>query len=548
MDKNFASCRNYKFKSIVISMKTKHLKEYFGTQRPSFAGGPGAGSNFYSGADLGAHTKGRLGTRGADSKFSQRMQAIIPNDYYDLLEEDEELDEDYVVENSRYSLEKIINQIHEQTDFPGIDPTALVPYAGKGSEVVDAEIVDAEEVNRASKTADEFGLDLGRVGIKSILNFSKKKIPVVSELYSFFNIVSALKRMSKNSDDIFKSEEKLKSEIESKEISDLSRKKKDYIKLFLSGIKDIEKKQKQTYEDFNILAKNIVEILPTEALTAAPAAVVGTTATPAGTAAGGAAGYLAGKAVEIMAAGALGELIEKSLKTFVESQEVDSEEFSTWVKKNDDPNSSTLKFLIFFLDIISRFPGAGALKSVFPPLIILRALDALFVGAKLQNILAQKISLLQSSEMLSSLEEPQIHSDDNLMSNSDDTSVSATSVNKTSNLGNKAGTFARRLFVSKPEDAGKGLISDLFSESLENKKLIYLLEEDIVDEEVKAEGEELEEFSGVGAVAGFTLTSGASPRGPKGAHSSTTGGKAYPYSSSDRSKFNKFSKKTFGGK
>lgn len=543
MDKNFASCRNYKFKSIVISMKTKHLKEYFGTQRPSFAGGPGAGSNFYSGADLGAHTKGRLGTRGADSKFSQRMQAIIPNDYYDLLEEDEELDEDYVVENSRYSLEKIINQIHEQTDFPGIDTTALVPYTGKGSEVV-----DAEEVNKASKTANDLDLGLEDLSVRNLLSLTKQKIPVVSELYSIFNIVSALKRMSKNSDDIFKSEEKIKSEIESKEISDLSRKKKDYIKLFLSGIKDIEKKQKQTYEDFNILAKNIVEILPTEALTAAPAAAAGSVATPAGTAAGGAAGYLAGKAVEIMAAGALGELIEKSLKTFVESQEVDSEEFSTWVKKNDDPNSSTLKFLIFFLDIISRFPGAGALKSVFPPLIILRALDALFVGAKLQNILAQKISLLQSSEMLSSLEEPQIHSDDNLMSNSDDTSVSATSVNKTSNLGNKAGTFARRLFVSKPEDAGKGLISDLFSESLENKKLIYLLEEENVDEEVKAEGEELEEFSGVGAVAGFTLPLGASPRGPKGAHSSTTGGKAYPYSSSDRSKFNKFSKKTFGGK
>jgi len=90
-------------------MKSKNLKEYFGTQRPSFAGGPGAGSNFYSGADLGAHTKGRLGTRGADSKFSQRMQAIVPNDYYDLLEEDdEEIDEDYVVENSKYSLRNIL--------------------------------------------------------------------------------------------------------------------------------------------------------------------------------------------------------------------------------------------------------------------------------------------------------------------------------------------------------------------------------------------------------------------------------------------------------
>jgi hypothetical protein len=88
-------------------------------------------------------------------------------------------------------------------------------------------------------------------------------------------------------------------------------------------------------------------------------------------------------------------------------------------------------------------------------------------------------------------------------------------------------------------------------DSLKRKSLAYLIsesEEDIVDEEVEAEGEELEEFSGAGAVAGFTLPLGASPRGPKGAHSSTTGGKAYPYTSSDRSKFNKFSKKTYGGK
>ena len=65
-------------------MKKDKLKEYYGTQRPSFAGGPGAGSNFYSGKDLGTHSKGSLGTRGADSNFSRRMQALVPDDYYDL--------------------------------------------------------------------------------------------------------------------------------------------------------------------------------------------------------------------------------------------------------------------------------------------------------------------------------------------------------------------------------------------------------------------------------------------------------------------------------
>ena len=86
-------------------MKKDKIKEYYGTQRPSFAGGPGAGSNFYSGRDLGTHSRGSLGTRGADSNFSRRMQALVPNDYYDLLEDDEEnIDEDIVVENSKYSL------------------------------------------------------------------------------------------------------------------------------------------------------------------------------------------------------------------------------------------------------------------------------------------------------------------------------------------------------------------------------------------------------------------------------------------------------------
>ena len=87
-------------------MKKKTIKEYHGLQHPSYAGGPGAGSNFYSGKDLGAHTPGSLGTRGADSNFSRRMQALVPNDYYELLEEDEEETEEYLTQSFNSNLFK----------------------------------------------------------------------------------------------------------------------------------------------------------------------------------------------------------------------------------------------------------------------------------------------------------------------------------------------------------------------------------------------------------------------------------------------------------
>ena len=134
-------------------MKSKNLKEYFGTQRPSFAGGPGAGSNFYSGADLGAHTKGRLGTRGADSKFSQRMQAIVPNDYYDLLEEDdEEIDEDYVVENSKYSLRNILEAEGQRSKRT---PTEAVWWESKINSSI-SKFLDKETKIKAKKALDTF--------------------------------------------------------------------------------------------------------------------------------------------------------------------------------------------------------------------------------------------------------------------------------------------------------------------------------------------------------------------------------------------------------
>ena len=91
-------------------MTNKKIKsESYGTQRQTWAGGAGAGSNFQHGKDLGTHTRGSLGTRGADSNWSRASQAVMPLDAFThFLDEDEEFDEDYAVENSKYNLQEVL--------------------------------------------------------------------------------------------------------------------------------------------------------------------------------------------------------------------------------------------------------------------------------------------------------------------------------------------------------------------------------------------------------------------------------------------------------
>ena len=91
-------------------MANKKIKsESYGTQRQTWAGGAGAGSNFQHGKDLGTHTRGSLGTRGADSNWSRASQAVMPLDAFThFLDEDEEFDEDYTVEDSKYDLQEVL--------------------------------------------------------------------------------------------------------------------------------------------------------------------------------------------------------------------------------------------------------------------------------------------------------------------------------------------------------------------------------------------------------------------------------------------------------
>lgn len=151
------------------SVKKYKIKEYYGTQRPSFAGGPGAGSNFYSGRDLGTHSRGSLGTRGADSNFSRRMQALVPNDNYDLLEEEEDevIDEDVVVENSRYSLVSTL-QMNESIlgDLADLGYEIGADAAAAGTSELTAGVSSClfilkniYEINRGRNKADEIILN-----------------------------------------------------------------------------------------------------------------------------------------------------------------------------------------------------------------------------------------------------------------------------------------------------------------------------------------------------------------------------------------------------
>tara|TARA_Y100000114_G_C11731420_1_gene313802 strand:- start:29 stop:1360 length:1332 start_codon:yes stop_codon:yes gene_type:complete len=103
--------------------------------------------------------------------------------------------------------------------------------------------------------------------------------------------------------------------------------------------------------------------------------------------------------------------------------------------------------------------------------------------------------------------------------------------------------FIRKLFFTDPGD------TSLFEESLRDKSLQYLIEEKEDSKEEESEEEDITEFSGAGgAVAIGTLPLGMSTKGPKGERSATSGGKAFPYSKKNRDAFKQYARKTFGGK
>lgn len=90
------------------------MLEYYGTQRPSFAGNGGAGSNFSVGKSL--------GYTGADANFSSYMSSKkFPVDYFETDEEEEEMEDNIlekrVLNNGTYSLEETLANVNEEYEY-----------------------------------------------------------------------------------------------------------------------------------------------------------------------------------------------------------------------------------------------------------------------------------------------------------------------------------------------------------------------------------------------------------------------------------------------
>lgn len=804
MDKNITANCNNKSKSIVITMKTKNLKENFGTQTPSFAGG--GGSNFSIGADLGAHSKGRLGTRGADSKFSQRMQAIIPNDYYDLLEEDEEeIDENYFVESSRYSLKDL--NLFEASQSSKVTLTANMPkfwtnkieksikvvsnntiqkniqsffknaqdntdiknpksfwirfIAQLNHKILKIDPVHQNLFNKTLGLDDELMRNIifaysGLLGENETVtvgpdsNFPSVKFDLLRDLSD--EQIKTLLNSYKKDAQTFKNELKARIEAHFNDYYNHYKKivliparsgnpKTLYDKAVEDNVNNILKLVRIHATANNLTSASSVpppqplpstsspstnrtappqpepvappdldlDMASNDDASDTPADDVsdgegspevpipprpGTSPSPASRAGAASPARSSSKPPE---ANPFDELIEDPIfdnpfvKLFVKRSRdprVDVTDFYKYFKNKKGKtnesfdrslNQKSLSYLIEegFLDDLTDIGtdlvgdlGATAASAgtfgVTSAAFILKnlyelqetskkadiAIEAFLLNPSdetceniekiLSDIITDFIDLVQrivevipepTGELAAFLSSGTINFVKILKSLKDFFSVGNT-LEKIKNIGKMhlilkpfikiilsildseqtpeevkndkrfiIGTLNKMILIidltedyyiqkrvaetagikdfqyknkifqksrsfdeydpqtsharKSPEQREREYLSDyddgfnFLQDSLKRKSLTYLIsesDEDIVDEEVEAEGEELEEFSGAGAVAGFTLPLGASPRGPKGAHSSTTGGKAYPYTSSNRSKFNKFSKKTFGGK
>ena len=495
-------------------MKKDKLKEYYGTQRPSFAGGPGAGSNFYSGRDLGTHSRGSLGTRGADSNFSRRMQALVPNDYYDLLEEedDEIIDENIVVENSRYSLKKIF-KLNE--DAPYADPEED-PF------LRDAVVEILSDPTELSKFENSLGNKLYEFGSEFVLRDIASFTLGGDELIGFLRIII----------NIFFQIRRTNNEVErQKEIIE------KYFKYIGNNSSDINSNQNRKNKEISVIQEHIVKLQDLQddlirdiidalqgAISLFPDDAVGTTA-----------------AIET----SLGKLAEK-LPKFFESLEIESlSELEMIVKK--EPEFEALRYVIALLSGI-KFLSNFAMLTTGPVGIIPTVLSLLNIN--IFNPFKILISGIRSVFVISDLQNKLMVADQTLKSNraeyfyTPDIEYSEENALPSAASPSSTSEFIRKLFVSKPGDTG------LFSESLKNKSLSYLIEErdSVLDEDLEENENEIEEFSGAGAAAIGTLPLGVSTKGPGKSHSSSRGGKAFPYSKKNRENFKKYTKNTFGGK
>ena len=505
-------------------MANKKIQEYYGTQRPSFAGG--AGRNAYQGADLGIHSKGSLGTRGADSKFSQRMQALVPP----LEEEDEEpFDEDIVVENSKYSLAEAVGLNEQVLDMEpdNEDLNATV-----------AEILsDPTELARFERSMADHAYEFGsEIILRDVASFSAIGDEIVALIRLVINIFFQIRRSNNQMEE---QEEVVEKYLEylgknASEINSTEAKRNKEILVIQDHISKIQDIQDDLSRDLTDTIQSIVALFP-EAQVTDPANFTL-----------GAAESLLGKAAE-------------TLPEILDNMEIENlSELEMIVQK--EPDFKGLRYTISFLTGLKAFSNFSMLPivgfgffatiaslldiNIFNPgKILISGVRSYFVGSMLQNRLLVAIQVLKKGRAeyyASEREAPpedlarDERSEDNVAAE-EEREYSDRNIAQDTSSDSGSSQFLRKLFFTDPGD------ERMFAESLENQKLGYLLSDD-GDEE-----EDVNEFSAAGAIAIGTLPLGASTKGPKGKHSSTSGGKAFPYSKKNREDFKNYSRKTFGG-
>ena len=515
-------------------MANKKIKsESYGTQRQTWAGGAGAGSNFQHGKDLGTHTRGSLGTRGADSNWSRASQAVMPlNAFTHFLDEDEEeLDEDYVVENSNYSLSKATGLFEQVLDA---EPD------NEDLNIVVAEILsDPTELAKFDRTLGEHAYEFGS---ELILRDISSWTFFVDELIGFLRIlINVFIQIRRSNNQMEDQEEVVEKYLEylgknGNEINSSESRRNKEILIIQDHISKIQDIQDDLARDLTDTIQGTIALIPDETV-----------------------GPIAG--IESV----LGKAAEK-LPDILDNMEIENlSELEMIVKK--DVDFKALRYTISLLTGLKALSNFSMLATgplgifatvasllninIFNPgKILISGVRSYFIGSMLQNRLLVAIKVIKSerTEYYASDEIDDLEgvvrderSEDNIAGTPgpeySDQNVAQDTTQTDSNQ------FLRKLFFKDPGD------SRMFAECLEQKSLLYLIEEkdSELDENLEEE-DEINEFSGAGgAVAIGTLPLGMSTKGPGKKTSATTGGAAFPYSKKSRSAFKKYTKKTFGG-
>ena len=497
-------------------MANKKIKsESYGTQRQTWAGGAGAGSNFQHGKDLGTHTRGSLGTRGADSNWSRASQAVMPLDAFThFLDEDEEFDEDYTVEDSKYDLQEVLRLNEDLRDI-GSAAADIVTDLGGDAIASTLSLDPSRTVSTASGTL---------FIIKNLYELKKGRELADEIVYQFLRNPNeeAVEKMS----DVFDSL-----------ITDVI----DLMQRALEVLPDPSPAEEAVSIGTSILSN----------LSKAKNVLKGVFAFAKGT---NVVGGVAGKTVRRMSLfGVVSPVIKFIMKVF------NSDYTPEKIEENKSMIMGTLLRIVLLGDLIEDYAiqkevaiSIGIPEEQFKYrhklLTTSQNIDTYdyenpFMSEPVEDRVEEEIEIRREE-----MEQRQPEYSEGLFGSDSDDDLSEPVVvggaaagvaSQNSTLGNE---FLRKLFISKPGDEG------LFRESLENKSLLYLIEEKDSELDEELEEDEINEFSGAGGGAIGTLPLGMSTKGPKGKTSATSGGAAFPYSKKSRTAFKKYAKKSFGGK